>query len=132
MSLRRSLELDRTAGVTAGVASRYGDVSGPGHARWMLIAVCMVSFTLLAVRMHQGLSPEGDRVAGYTADGIAAGGVPGTYVHGHGEDGLSFWRASLFRTMGIQLGSRGALFGLFAAWVPIFWSVAKRLASPMA
>ena len=93
----------------------------------MLIAVCTVSFTLLAVRMHSGLSPEGDRVAGYMADRIAAGGVPGTYVHGNWDDGLSFWRASVFRAMGIQLGSRVALFGLFVVWVPIFWSVAKRL-----
>jgi hypothetical protein len=103
-------------------------------AGWPLLCfVCLLSFILLAARLHLGYVPVDDPLLAHAAERTLNGEMPHVDFHDNYTGGLSYLNALALRLFGIRLISlRFMLFFFFAAWVPTFWYIASRITSSLA
>ena len=102
------------------------------RGRWLLIAVCFVSFIFMAIRLRQGPLPSNDPIFGHIAEHMLQGRLPNADSHANYVGGLSSLSAGTLQLFGGHLlAPRLVLFAFFMVWVPCFWYVARRITSPI-
>lgn len=98
--------------------------------RWFLTVVCFVSFTLMVIRLLQGLIPASDSIFGHMTEGGLWSELPKADFYEKYAGGLSVLHTGIFRVFGVNLlAPRLVLLVFFMAWVPSFWYVARRITS---
>ncbi|MGA2905990.1 MAG: glycosyltransferase family 39 protein, partial [Candidatus Korobacteraceae bacterium] len=99
--------------------------------RWLLLATCLISFALFSARIDEGFIGADDGTLAHAAERVLHGERPQVDFYDNYTGALSYVDAVGLKLFGMRMQSlRWMLFLFFAAWVPAFWYLASRFASP--